>query len=503
MACGIAALSFTALAVPAQAADGPPAKSDTWVQEPKATQGTLSTARMKALVTTAPAPGSSADPSAFNLAAGSDLSGRVSDLDAALPKQGVQNLLSQANRTLSTDTQCPDTFGTGDNGTPLAPVKRYCFEHDDEVSTEWVPQAVTGVSDAQDDEYWGTARPVLTGWYDNENPGRSDGCTASESDACNEKGVRVTFVDPSTNKYRHVLLVWPYYNSYGHISYDALHADDTTLQNGIHAGGMAWYGNYLYVADTMNGLRVFDMSKIMDLNPDQDASKDDATPDGLTSNVSDTKQIGRQNNVWYGYGYRYVMPQVATWTFSSLQYNSPDTDTCSTTGAPKASYVSIDRSTTPDELVVGEYCNSDTNFPNTGRIGAWQLNGSTGQLASSGGIASGVNKAYYLPQDLNQGAARYNGTWYFNQSHLYKNGTLIRARVGTDGKLAAFGNGIPTAVGPEDLYYEHGQATGNPPLLWSVSEHSSATNDPSCSIGPSPCARLLYAHNVNTILAQP
>ncbi|MGW0958255.1 hypothetical protein ACWD4K_04235 [Streptomyces gelaticus] len=68
-------------------------------------------------------------------------------------------------------------------------------------------------------------------------------------------------------------------------------------QNGIHAGGMVWYGNYLYVADTANGMRVFDLRKIMDLNPDNNADVDDPTPDDLVSNVVDKRRIGRQNNV--------------------------------------------------------------------------------------------------------------------------------------------------------------------------------------------------------------
>ena len=34
----------------------------------------------------------------------------------------------------------------------------------------------------------------------------------------------------------------------------------------IHAGGVSWYGDYLYVADTGHGMRVFDMRKILKTN---------------------------------------------------------------------------------------------------------------------------------------------------------------------------------------------------------------------------------------------
>ncbi|SFY29860.1 hypothetical protein SAMN02787144_10172 [Streptomyces atratus] len=49
---------------------------------------------------------------------------------------------------------------------------------------EWVPQAITGVSDAQEDEDWGTSNtePIAVAGYDAENPGRSD--YASGSDNC-------------------------------------------------------------------------------------------------------------------------------------------------------------------------------------------------------------------------------------------------------------------------------------------------------------------------------
>ncbi|MFF2716283.1 hypothetical protein [Streptomyces sp. NPDC058011] len=44
--------------------------------------------------------------------------------------------------------------------------------------------------------------------------------------------------------------------------------------------------------------------------------QNDLTPDGLESDVKDKKRIGRQSNVWNAFGYRYVMPQTATWKFS-------------------------------------------------------------------------------------------------------------------------------------------------------------------------------------------
>ncbi|ONK14465.1 hypothetical protein [Streptomyces sp. MP131-18] len=505
-AAGAAPPAAPAPALPAAPAPDPGPPPASGPQEPLAERGTR-TERQRALDALAyPGAGAPAPAGEFGLAAGSALGGRIADLDAALPKQGVQNLLSQANRTLRTGAACPDPFGVGDpvSGTdptpkpPLEPAELYCFENDDTVTTEWIPQAVTGVSDAQQDEVWGeSSRPLITGWYDSQNPGRGNGCTPSESDACNEKGVRISFIDPETRTYRHVLLVWAYYNSYGNISFDAVHASESPLQNGIHAGGMVWYGNYLYVADTFNGIRVFDMRFIMDLNPDQDASRDDPTPDGLTSNVRDKRQVGRQNGVWYGYGYRYVMPQVASWQFSSTQYNTGSSSSCADVGAPRASYLSLDRSGT-DQLLLGEYCRPSTALPSTGRVGAYPV---AALAATTGSVRAASGTTYFLPVHQVQGAVRYHGDWFINQSHRYSNGSLWRARV-TAGSLTLTGGELRTAVGPEDFSYEHGETTGRPARLWSVSEHRHTIDDPSCT-GNTPCGRVLYAHLASDILAEP
>ena len=69
----------------------------------------------------------------------------------------------------------------------------------------------------------------------------------------------------------------------------------------IHAGGVSWYGDYLYVADTGRGMRVFDMRKILKTN---------------TGGTAD--QIGRQSSgVYYAHNYAYVLPQIGTITAST------------------------------------------------------------------------------------------------------------------------------------------------------------------------------------------
>jgi hypothetical protein len=411
----------------------------------------------------------------------------VDQLDAELHKSGVQNLLDNANRTATFGSACTtDPFGS-----MPAPANRYCFDPADTNSQEWVPQGVTSVSDAQDDELWGTHQALMISSYDNYNPGTVDGVrcvTSNTDDACNEKGARVTFLDPATHRYRHVLLAWPYINSFGHLSFDALHARDNPppAQSGIHAGGILWYGNYLYVADTTRGLRVFDMRYIFDLDPDGDPSTDDPTQDGLTSNVTDRFMVGRQDNVFYGYGYRYVMPQVATWV-NNAGADNPGDDSCPTDGAPKFSYVSIDRASVPDQLITGEYCNPTSTQPSNGRVALWPLDGSTGDLVhqrvGDDDIVRASN-AFRLPVSNVQGATVAQGSWYFSKSRGCTNAQLVVATHGTNGWTTNATR--QAAVGTEDLSFWRGQN-----LVWTVTEHRLASGD-SSACDSAPAGRVLY-----------
>ena len=106
----------------------------------------------------------------------------------------------------------------------------------------------------------------------------------------------------SSAKYRHVLLV-----------------DRNLKPITTHAGGIAWYGHYLYVAETHVGLRVFDMQHI------------------LKASIE---------------GYAYALPQAGTFrTTSELTF----------------SFVSVDRAT--PSLLTGEYVAGKAG----GRLVQWTL----------------------------------------------------------------------------------------------------------------------------------
>lgn len=260
----------------------------------------------------------------------SGLQSVVDDLDAQLPKLGVQNILKQANRDNAPKGSACDSPALGTMTRPLQ--RKFCFNDGDRDTEKWMPQGVTTVADAQDDQHWGRE--------------------ASHPRQLVQQGVEpgqghagVVF-GPDTGHYQHVLLVYPYENSYGNPSYEAV----TTPQKGdggsVHAGGIVWYGNYLYVVDTERGIRVFDMRSIFDV---KSASNGD---------VTDSGQVGRQSGTYYNYGYRYVMPQVAGWSNPDGLAEFPPEHKCKAGGSQKFSYTALDRSETPDELITGEYCRS-------------------------------------------------------------------------------------------------------------------------------------------------
>ncbi|MFP2904584.1 hypothetical protein ACLESD_05915 [Pyxidicoccus sp. 3LFB2] len=142
----------------------------------------------------------------------------------------------------------------------------------DMATTEWVPQALTaGVS--------GDTNVAIVSWH--------------FAPSSPDKGVRISVADISDMSlsavnYRHVLLVRP--TSSGNF---------TAVP--VHGGGLAWYGNYLYLADTSQGFRVFDLTQIREVD---------------MSAACETR-IGKVDAVWCAYGYKYVLPQVNAYVVPS------------------------------------------------------------------------------------------------------------------------------------------------------------------------------------------
>ena len=290
----------------------------------------------------------------------------------------------------------------------------YCFDPADSGTVgepEWIPQGVTTSADAGT----GGREALLVSWYDDR--------TAPA------KGVRVSFLDAATNKYRHVLLVYPYIDGAGQPTYEIVGRP----QGGIHAGGIVWHGNLLYVVDTTRGIRVFDMRQIFDIG------------------TSDASKIGRHGTKYHGFGYRYVMPQVGAWVNAA----GPDNDgdfTCEADGAPKFSSIGLDGGA----LITSEYCRSDGAF---GRVARWSLQpGADGHLRAT--------EAYRLPVHNVQGAVSAAGTYYLSRSRgEATHGQLIPAT--PNGGTLQAGTARRAGIGPEDLSYWPGRNE-----IWTVTEHA-------------------------------
>jgi hypothetical protein len=302
-------------------------------------------------------------PAAFGLkptGLGAAAYGRVAKLERNYPPVTIGDVIASANRSVRPLGSSPAL-----NGVPGVAGGFRWTAGDDKVGY-WYPQGITGSADAVPGGVVDGHRELLVSWYSN-----------------NGKGVRISFVNAdklATAKYRHVLLVTA--NKSGHFG---------LVQS--HAGGIAWYGNYLYVAETHGGLRVFDLRHIE-----------------LVAKPAEAL------------GYAFILPQVGMFK---------------TTNAKLVfSFVSVDRSS--NSLVTGEYRKGKAG----GRIVRWPLNTTTGLL--QGGAAAA---AFTSPAGNVQGALSLNGRLGTSYSAGGSPGAFTS---GAPGQAAA---GHPWAVGAEDLTY--------------------------------------------------
>ncbi|MEV1288639.1 hypothetical protein [Micromonospora sp. NPDC049679] len=333
----------------------------------------------------------------------SSYSSLIDDLDAALPNVSVPTVVADGNRAA---TACSPSAANR--------VASFCWNSGDNTVAYWIPQAVTTTADAYDAGTYEGATAILVSWYDDG----SDGV---------DRGVRVSFVDystPSAPTYRHVLLVEPYTRSDGRASFRPIN---------LHAGGMFWYGHYLYVASTNAGFRVFDMRHLWETSTTNGAA------------------IGLQSDGSYqAYGYKYVLPQALSYARSTAGGYAPLT----------FSFAALDRTSTPDSVIVGEYAS-----PGTGtRLVRFPIDYTTRMFTeSSDGYAHGT-QAYDVSVTSMQGATAINGRYYLSTSDGSGNkGDLATFTPG--GSVVMHTDTLP--IGPEDLSYWAARDQ-----LWSVTEYA-------------------------------
>ncbi|WP_285487151.1 hypothetical protein [Amycolatopsis taiwanensis] len=325
----------------------------------------------------------------------------IAKLDGLLPNASVPAVLDSANRA-----------GTACNPGATHQAAAFCWNSGDNNTTDWYPQGISTTADAYGNGLYDGRTALFASWY--------------YSGTGTNKGVRVSFVDmanPSAPKYRHVLLVQPYTNSAGQPDFKPVT---------VHAGGIFTYGYFLYVADTSGGFRAFDLRHIWKVT------------------TGDNTKVGRQSDGSYqAFDYAYALPQALTFTHST------------TNGAAKLRFsaASLDRTSTPDSVVVPEY-----NADGTGtRVVRFPIDYTDRKFAESADGYTHASEAYQVNIKSMQGATAIDGTFYVSAS----------AGASTRGALYKFSNsGGPTKysgafpIGNEDLSYR-----GPQNQLWTLTEY--------------------------------
>ena len=323
----------------------------------------------------------------------------VTALEALTGKATVAQVLANANRTATATTTVP--------GAPAGVKLAFRWNAEDEASTTWTPQGITGSADASPTGLVSGKRVVLVSFYHSPTGGDAN------------KGARIAFVD-TTNAaapvYRYALLVTPTGST----------ASPSVAPVPVHAGGIVWFGHYLYVAATGSGFRVFNLDHILPMDTSADT-------------------IGCAGGVCRAGLYAYAIPEVGAYVSESK---------CD----DLFSFVSLDRSTSPPSLLTGEYCSATAcATPLAGRLRRFALDTTTERLSAA--PTFWPTEALFMQQRQVQGAASRAGVHYLSSSAPAAGaGALYRAAIGK----AATSTWLDA---PEDLMMNEGNG-----WIWSLSE---------------------------------
>lgn len=269
----------------------------------------------------------------------------------------------------------------------------------DRTSPRWWPQGITTSADAFDKEDFDGRRLLITSWYSKTIDGEN-------------LGARLSVVDIDDLSYRHVLVVVP------ELSFDRM----VMRPLNVHAGGLVWCGPYLHIAGTRRGIFTCRIDDIIEVEPSAES-----------------------------FGYRFVLPVTSSY------------DGIAGDDAHKLrySFLSLDRSADPPQLVAGEYgMSKDTEV--TKRLIRYPLDAETLRLQSD---EDGSSRPIWLDDGgvgHMQGATVVDGTYYVTTSRgRWRLGSL---HVGNPGSFRRISRALP--VGPEDITYWPSQRS-----FWSLSEY--------------------------------
>jgi hypothetical protein len=364
-------------------------------------------------------------------------------LDTALPNVSLNTVVNDTSYAMTGCTSAEKA------ALPKAPAatKSLCWDSERAGSTTWVPQGITTSGDADDDGLWGADKIILSGWHSTDALGRYDDARIQA----------VNYNTPASAAHRMMYLAVP--NSTG----------STFSAAKAHMGGMAWYGDKIYVTavgNTSTAIRVFSTQHILQLTD-------------TTSNA-----IGKTSGGYAAYTYKYAMMQVGYYSYAG--------GTCSMasdTGVPCFSSMSLDRSTSPASVVTTEYF-SDQSLH--GRLYRYPTGTDYLLAASSGTVAA--SEAFRSSVGNMQGVLSHDGKWYVAHSSATINGQLW-TQTTAKSSSATCGATATTAcwaVHPEALTYDW--STG---LVWSQSEWSTAD----CAAKSQTCGRSVFAVPLSSLAA--
>ncbi len=339
------------------------------------------------------------DPSHFDLVD----TGTWATYAAAIDGLGLPFVALEALNLNRTGTK-PDATLAANLATVVGYQGAFEWESGDQTVTYWIPQGLTGGRAGARDY-------VIVSWHYDEANIAADPNPPPSGD----KGIRVAFADVTglggNVPYRLVLLVEPK-GATGLTSVD------------IHAGGMALYGPYLYVADTSRGVRVFDTTRIM----------------AVSTSAACSTQIGKVAAEVCAYGYAYALPQIGGY------YYPTGTDaSCKA----KFSYLSLDTTSNPPSLISGEYDN-DVNVGIYSRLLRFPLDAATHKLTVDPQNVVHANGAWYAGNRNVQGATAINGKFFLNATRY--NGALFTGSVDQASKVYQSANG-KWGYMPEGIHY--------------------------------------------------
>jgi hypothetical protein len=286
------------------------------------------------------------------------------------------------------------------------------WDEEDHRSRRWWPQGITTSGDAHDEDLVDGRAVVVTSAYSKTVDGYSKGARLSIVDVTDRTAVR----------YRHVLLVEPYVDQGGRVDVRPLH---------VHAGGIVWHGDHLHVAGTRRGIATFRLDDVL------------RVPTG-----GDPSRLEIERDEVHAFGYRYVLP--ARFGYEAVTDEGLE--------QLRYSFLSLDRSTSPHELVAGEYGRGSM----TTRLVRYEVDPATSLLRTD---EAGTSRPLALDErgiGHMQGATVVGGRWYVTTSA----GRYLLGSVwtGTPGDLRRSRFAIP--VGPEDITYWPSRDE-----LWSLSEY--------------------------------